>query len=259
MNSDNLTALADRTYNSRPNVNNPDWSFDAVDAARLDMPCQVSRDLATITENYQSYISGLANLFSGTTGDEPYIEQSSTVATALDEALATDYDGTLRIAPAWPSGWDVSGTVYIQGGSKVDVQVEGGVIATAAIQAGTTRDHERCATRGPASRPRWSTAPAAPSSSPPTTGATFSVPVTAGSSYLVEQPSAPTTSLPFAQVTGTQATARQAPGQRPDRPGRAYQLSRTWPPPSTTSASAPTTTPRPATSTATARASPRPR
>ena len=41
----------------------------------------------------------------------------------------------------------------------------------------------------------------------PTTGATFSVPVTAGSSYLVEQPSSLTTSLPFAQVTGTQATA----------------------------------------------------
>ena len=39
-----------------------------------------------------------------------------------------------------------------------------------------------------------------------TTAPTFSVPVTAGSSYLVEQPSSPTTSLPFAQVTGSQAT-----------------------------------------------------
>ena len=50
-----------------------------------------------------------------------------------------DYDGTLRFAPAWPSGWDGSGTVAIQGGSKVDVQVEGGTLATAAIQAGSTR------------------------------------------------------------------------------------------------------------------------
>ena len=143
VNGDNLTALADRTYNSRPNVNNPDWSFDAVDAARLDMPSQVESDLVAITESYQSYISGLGNLSSGTIGDEPYIEQSSTVATAMDEALATDYDGTLRIAPAWPSGWDAAGTVYIQGGSKVDVQIEGGVITTAAIQAGTTADHDR--------------------------------------------------------------------------------------------------------------------
>ena len=206
VNGDNLAALADRTYNSRPNVNNPDWSFDAVDAARLDMPSQVASDLVAITESYQSYISGLGNLSSGTVGDEPYIEQSSTVATAMDEALATDYDGTLRIAPAWPSGWNASGTVYIQGGSKVDVQVEGGVIATAAIQAGTT---STMAVRNPWSGQQaevvnGSTGAVVVAA---TTSATLSVPVTAGSSYLIEQPSSLTTSLPFAQVTGTQATA----------------------------------------------------
>jgi hypothetical protein len=206
VNGDNLTALADRTYNSRPNVNNPDWSFDAVDAARLDMPSQVESDLVAITESYQSYISGLGNLSSGTTGDEPYIEQSSTVATAMDEALATDYDGTLRIAPAWPSGWDAAGTVYIQGGSKVDVQIEGGVITTAAIQAGTT---STMTVRNPWSGQQaevvnGSTGAVVVAA---TTGATLSVPVTAGSSYLIEQPSAPTTSLAFAQVTGVQATA----------------------------------------------------
>jgi hypothetical protein len=207
VNGDNLTALADRTYNSRPNVNNPDWSFDAVDAARLDMPSQVSSDLVAITESYQSYISGLGNLSSGTTGDEPYIEQSSTVAVAMDEALATDYDGTLRIAPAWPSGWNAAGTVYIQGGSKVDVQVEGGVITTAAIQAGTT---QTMTVRNPwgsgqqAEVVNGSTGAVVVAT---TTAATFSVPVTAGSSYLIEQPSAPTTSLTFAQVTGVQATA----------------------------------------------------
>jgi hypothetical protein len=206
VNGDNLTALADRTYNSRPNVNNPDWSFDAVDAARLDMSSQVESDLVAITESYQSYISGLGNLSSGTVGDEPYIEQSSTVATAMDEALATDYDGTLRIAPAWPSGWDAAGTVYIQGGSKVDVQIEGGVIATAAIQAGTT---ETMTVRNPwpsqqAEVVNGSTGAVVVAA---TTSATLSVPVTAGSSYLIEQPSSPTTSLSFAQVTGTQATA----------------------------------------------------
>jgi hypothetical protein len=40
-----------------------------------------------------------------------------------------------------------------------------------------------------------------------TTAATLSVPVTAGQTYLVERPSALTTSLPFAQVTGVKATA----------------------------------------------------
>jgi hypothetical protein len=211
VNGDNLTALADRTYNSRPNVNNPDWSFDAVDAARLDMGSQVSSDLITETEGYQAYISGMGSLSGNTPGDEPYIEQSSTVATAIDEALATDYDGTLRIAPAWPSGWDGSGTVFIQGGSKVDVQVEGGTIATAAIQAGTTGT---MSVRSPWSGQsvevvNGSTGAVVVS---PTTAATLSVPVTAGSSYLVEQASSQTTSLPFAQLSGTRATTYKTLG-----------------------------------------------
>ncbi|HEV3358089.1 MAG TPA: hypothetical protein VG247_14940 [Pseudonocardiaceae bacterium] len=206
VNGDNLTALADRTYNSRPNQNNPDWSWDAVDAARLDMSSQVASDLTTITEHYQAYISGLANLFNGTPGDEPYIEQSSEVATALDEALATDYDGTLRIAPAWPSNWDVAGTVAIQGGSTVDVQVQGGTITTAAIRAGST---QTMTVRNPwpgqqAEVVNGSTGAVIVS---PTSNATFGVPVTAGSSYLIEQPSNPTTSLAYAQVTGTQASS----------------------------------------------------
>jgi Carbohydrate binding module (family 6)/F5/8 type C domain/Abnormal spindle-like microcephaly-assoc'd, ASPM-SPD-2-Hydin len=206
VNGDNLTALADRTYNDRPNVNIADWSYDAVDAARLDMSSQVESDLVANVEKYQGYISGLSSFDAGSTGDEPYIEQSSDVATAMDEALATDYDGTLRIAPAWPSAWNGSGTVYIQGGSKVDVQVEGGVITTAAIQAGTT---QTMTVRDPwpgdqAEVVNGSTDAVVVS---PTTSTTFSVPVTAGDSYLIEQPSSPTTGLTFAQVTGTQATA----------------------------------------------------
>jgi hypothetical protein len=206
VNGDNLTALADRTFQYRPDVNANDWSFDAVDAARLDNASAVESNLVSITEKYQAYISGMASYTGNTPGDEPYIEQSSTVATAIDEAFATDYDGTLRIAPAWPSGWDGQGSVYIQGNSKVDVQIEGGTIATVAIQAGTT---ETMSVRSP-----WagqnvevvngSTGATVVGS---TTATTLSVPVTAGSSYLVELVSSPTTSLPFAQLTGSQATA----------------------------------------------------
>jgi hypothetical protein len=211
-NSGTLTALADRTYTSRPNQNNPDWSFDAVDAARLDMPSQVATDLTSITEGYQAYISGLANLFNGSPGDEPYLEQSSTVATAVDEALATDYDGTLRIAPAWPSGWDASGTVAIQGGSKVDVQVEGGTVATAAIQAGTT---QTMTVRNPWPGQQAEVVNGASGAVvvAATGNTTLTVPVTAGSAYLIEQPSSPTTSLPFAQVTGTKATSAKHLGK----------------------------------------------
>jgi len=205
LNGDNLTALADRTYNSKPNTDSNDWTYDAVDAARLDMSSQVSSDLVTTIEKYQTYISGLA-AFNPGSSDEPYIEQQSNVATAMDEALATDYDGTLRFAPAWPSGWTGSGTVYIQGGSKVDVQVEGGTIATAAIQAGTTTTMTvRNPWPGQAAEVVNGSSGAVVVGS--TTATNFSVSVTAGTSYLVEQVSSPTTSLPFAQVTGSQATA----------------------------------------------------
>ena len=210
---DNLTALEDRTYTSRPNQDGSDWSFDAVDAARLDLPAQVQSDMTAITESYQAYIDGMANLFGGSPGDEPYIEQSSTIATATDEALATDYDGTLRFAPAWPTDWDVSGTVYIQGGSKVDVQVQGGTVTTAAIQAGSTGT---ITVRSPWSGQKVEVVNGRTRAVVvrPTTAATFKIPVRAGQSYLVEQVAAPTTALPFAPVTGTQATAPKKLGKQ---------------------------------------------
>ena len=202
---DNLTALADRTYQHRQYVNNPDWTYDSIQAARLDMASEVANDLVASTKSYQVYPSGLA-AWNPSSVDEPYIEQISNVAATMDEAFATDYDGTLRFAPAWPSGWDGSGQLYIQGGSKVDVQVEGGTLATAAIEAGSTGTMN---VRNP-----WSgqQAEVVNGSSgavvvAPTTAATLSVPVTAGQSYLVERPGALTTSLPFAQVTGTPARA----------------------------------------------------
>ena len=168
------------------------------------MSSQVASDLVAATEKYQAYISGLA-AWNPSSIDQPYIEQTANVAMTLDESLATDYDGTLRFAPAWPSGGTPPARVYIQGGSKVDVQVEGGTLATAAIAAGTTGT---MTVRNPwpgqqAEVVNGSTAAVVVS---PTSNATLSVPVTAGQSYLVEQAAAPTTSLPFAQVTGTQAT-----------------------------------------------------
>jgi hypothetical protein len=198
-----LTALADRTYNSRPNVYGNDWSLDAVDAARLDMASQVQTDLVQITEKNQAFIAGTATLGGLTPGTEPYLEQSATVGTALDEALATDYDGTLRIAPAWPSGWNVAGTVFIQGNSKVDVQVQGGTVTTAALIAGSTASYT-------VKNPFASTEVVNGSSGAvvvsPTTASTFTIPATSGTSYLIENTAQLTTSDTFAQITGTVAT-----------------------------------------------------
>ncbi|WP_263984057.1 putative Ig domain-containing protein [Streptomyces sp. HPF1205] len=205
VNGDNLTALAQRTYTHRQYVNNPDWTYDSIQAARLGLSSEVANDLAAGTKSYQVYPSGLAAWNPGTK-DEPYIEHVSNVAATLDEAFATDYDGTLRFAPAWPSGWDGAGTQYIQGGSKVDVQVQSGTLTTAAIEAGTTGTMN---VRNPWSGQQaevvdGSTGAVVVS---PTTASTLSVPVTAGGTYLVEQVANPTTSLSFAQVTGSQATS----------------------------------------------------
>jgi hypothetical protein len=119
-----LFEVARRTYAARPNKHSPDWSFDAVDAARLGMGNEVRTALIAITKRYQGYINGF-NDFNGKNG-EFYVEQSAMTALALQEALVQDYDGTIRVAPAVPSGWDFDGRVSVQRGTKVIVQVRQG-------------------------------------------------------------------------------------------------------------------------------------
>lgn len=200
-----LKDLAVRTYNHRAVTGGNDWSMDAIHAARLGLADQVAAKLVSITQSHQVYINGLADL-GNTVGTEGYIEQISGVATALNEALVQDYDGLLRIAPAWPSGWDVSGTVSVQGNTKVDVQVQNGTPVTVAIQAGSSRTMK---VRNP--WPGQSVQVVNGSSNAvvvsPTTAGTLNVPVVSGTSYLVEPVNALTTSLPYAQVSGSPATA----------------------------------------------------
>jgi hypothetical protein len=201
----NLWALEQRSYTNRPNVGGADWSYDAVDAARLEQPAQVESDLVALTQTHQVYPNGLADIGS-TVGYQPYQEQSANVATAVDEALAQDYDGIIRFAPAWPADWDGSGTVYIQHKDKVDVQVENGQVATAAIEAGSS-GVLRVKSPWPGQRVEVVSGTGAHQVVvPATTDAIIKVPVTAGASYLVEQATAPTTALPFAPVTGVAAT-----------------------------------------------------
>ncbi|MEU6853098.1 hypothetical protein ABZ901_24605 [Actinacidiphila alni] len=200
-----LKDLAVRTYNHRVFTGGNDWSMDAIDAARLGMAAEVAAKLKSITQSHQVYINGLADL-GNTVGTEAYIEQASGVATALNEALVQDYDGLLRIAPAWPSGWDAAGTVSVQGNTKVSVQVQNGAPVTVAVQAGSSQTMR---VRSP--WPGQSVQVVNGSSNAvvvqPTTAGTLNVPVSAGQSYLVEQVASPTTSLPFAQVSGSPATA----------------------------------------------------
>ena len=202
----NLFALEQRSYTNRPNEGGNDWSYDAVDAARLEQPAQVESNLISLTETHQVYPNGFSDLGS-TVGTQPYMEQSAAAATAVDEALAQDYDGIIRFAPAWPTDWNGSGTVYIQHNDKVDVQVENGQLVTAAIQAATS-GQLTVKNPWPGQPVEVVTGTARPQVVARTSATdTFTFQARAGQSYLVEQVSAPTTGLPFAAVTGTAPTA----------------------------------------------------
>ena len=128
------SALGLRTFNDRPYPINQDWSFDPIQAARLGLGEDVGSTLKALTEHYQVFPSGLAS-WGGATA-EFYIEQIGVVSDALSEALAQDYDGVIRIAPAVPPGWTMSGSVAVRHRTTVDVQVENGIVMTAVIASG---------------------------------------------------------------------------------------------------------------------------
>jgi hypothetical protein len=209
---DSNTALGKRTYQSRMNQNTPDWSYDPLYAARLGLGSEVSSDLTTLTQRYQSFANGLG-LWSGGTNNgssEPYVEQLGVVTAALNEALVQDYDGLLRIAPAWPQGWTGAGTIYIQGNSKVDVQVQNGTVVMAIVEAGSTGS---IMVRNP-----WSGQSAVVVDGgtkatvvASTTANTLTVPTVAGHWYAIV-PAAMATALPTIDVTGTPATAKKTFG-----------------------------------------------
>ena len=203
--SSSMLALARRTYTSRSYVNGNDWSFDSLQAARLGLPNDMKTAMQSSIRSYQAYPSGLAS-FTGTAANEPYIEQSGVIASAVAEGLVQDYDGLLRIAPAWPSDWTGEGTVAIQHNSKVYVQTNGGTPVTVAISSGS---NTAITMRSP--WPGQSVMVVDGGSGATVLGAStnsqFTIPAQSGHSYLVELSASPFTSLPFASVTGSPATA----------------------------------------------------
>src|SRR5258707_22674 len=83
------------------------------------------------------------------------------------------------------------------GGSKVDVQVEGGPLDTAALDAGTA-NKMNVRKSLPGSQAEGVNGTTGAVIIEQTSASTFTLPVRAGSSYHVEQPSNPTTSLTYA-------------------------------------------------------------
>ncbi|WP_181805412.1 RICIN domain-containing protein [Streptomyces shenzhenensis] len=200
--SGGLLDLARRTYANRPAKQANDWSNDPLQAARLGLGDEVAATLTGLTQKYQTLPSGLATFV----GSEPYFEQQGVASAALSEALVQDYDGLLRIAPAVPSGWDADGTVFVQGGTKVSVQVHGGTVGPVGISAGSTGAIK---VRNPWPGQKAEVVDGKDAHTvvvSPTTASQISVPVVKGSSYLLQRSSDPVGTRAFAAVTGTPAT-----------------------------------------------------
>jgi hypothetical protein len=206
--SGGLSDLAKRTYDHRPSKQSNDWSYDPLQAARLGLGSEVASTLVGLTEKYQKLPSGLASFV----GDEPYGEQQGVVSAALSEALVQDYDGLVRIAPALPPGWDADGTVFVQGGSRVSVQVHGGTVTTVGINAGSTGTIN---VRNPWPGQQVQVVDGGDESTvvvPASAGAQIAVPAVSGRSYLVQQVSDPVGARTVAAVGGTPASRARSLG-----------------------------------------------
>jgi hypothetical protein len=195
--------LAKRTFTNRNYVTGSTWSYDALQAARLGRGNDIRTAMIANIGKYQVFPNGFASWNAQPT--TPYMEEQGLIAAAISEGLVQNYDGTLRITPAWPSGWNADGTVFIQHKGKAHVQIRNGTLTTVAIEAGATGT---VTIRNP--WPGQSVTVVDDTggtvATTQTTGA-FSISVQAGESYLVQLASAPTTALPFAAVSGSAATA----------------------------------------------------
>jgi hypothetical protein len=133
--------LAKRTYEHRVSQGGGGWSFDAIVAARLGMGNEVRVAMLKTVEKSLVCVNGYEGCSTKpsttVTDEEFYVEPDGVIADAVQEALVQDYDGLIRIAPAVPPGWDMDGSVFVRGKTKVDVQVRDGVPATVVIESGT--------------------------------------------------------------------------------------------------------------------------
>jgi hypothetical protein len=204
-----LFGLAKRTYEHRLSTRGGGWSFDAIQAARLDMGGEVGAALLRSTESSARCVNGFTGCSRRNQGENPrdmefYIEQSGVATDALQEALVQDYDGLIRIAPAIPSGWDFDGSVFVRGKTKVDVQVHDGIPRTVVIESGIAQSLK---IRNP--WPNQSVDVIAGKAGAKivsgVAGSVIEFKAAAGTSYLIERKNSPTSNQQFAPVSGTPA------------------------------------------------------
>ena len=133
---DPLFAIAKRTFELRPFKHMATWSNDPIQAARLGLGSKMAQAIFDLTQLYQVYPNGLSALLN----DPPhefYIEQAAVVSLALSEALAQQEPGGLiRIAPAIPPGWTVSGVTSLRANVSIAVEAVDGQVSAFSIRGG---------------------------------------------------------------------------------------------------------------------------
>ncbi|WP_329001829.1 hypothetical protein OHA18_02295 [Kribbella sp. NBC_00709] len=212
---DKDSALMQATYRQRVYPQDKDWGMDTTWAARLGQADEVKRLLLKGIADFQIYPNGFTV---HRTGQEAvrnhsfYNEWGGVVTTGLQEALVQSYDGVVRVAPAWPKDWDVSGSVQIEGGHRISTEVHDGVPNVVGIQAGS-RDTLKVANPWPGQSIRvldshGRTVVAS------TKADVVMLATTAGASYTVERVAVPLSSFDFAPLTGQPAGAVKTLGNR---------------------------------------------
>ncbi len=203
-----LHEVAVRTFLHRPYKNEDDWSYDPMQAARLGLAEEFRASLQALTEHYQSYPAGFAS-FAG--GPEFYIEQIGVASAALQMALAEEYNGLIRIAPAWSKSWDADGTVSLRHRNKVNVRIRKGEIVRVELEAGL-RGELRIRNPWPGERVKIVAAGAPEEVLVSTSDAVVALTAKAGGAYLIQR--ATGTEEAFAPASGEAATAPKRLGSR---------------------------------------------
>jgi len=220
-----LFALAKRTYEHRLSKGGGGWSFDSIVAARLEMGDEVGAALRRSVENSARCVNGFEGCAEKQRTDlsttsttltsrhfEFYVEETGVVSVALQEALVQDYDGLIRIAPAVPPGWNVDGSVYVRGKTKVDVQLRDGKPTTVVIESGIAQPIKL---RNPWPGQALDVISARTSAKvvDGAAGSTITIKAEAGENYLVQRHGEPTASRRFESISGTPATSAKSLGK----------------------------------------------
>ncbi|GAA3147567.1 hypothetical protein JOF29_002034 [Kribbella aluminosa] len=211
---DASSSLMQATFRQRVYPQDKDWGMDSTWAARLGLSDEVKRLLLKGIADFQIYPNGFTV---HRTGQEAvrnhsfYNEWGGVLSTGLQEALVQSYGGVVKVAPAWPHDWDVSGSVQIEGGHRVSTEVHNGVPNVVGIQAGN-RDTLKLQNPWKGEEVRVVDSHGHELVSSSADVITFTV--SPNTSYTVERTAVQLSSFSYAPMTGQPATTVKTVGNR---------------------------------------------